>query len=132
MAKGILLIFIAIVLCISCSKTDVDDTFANLVITKAEAPDTTTLEQGITINVQGYGPDLCYKFSHFDVRNDAPFQYNISARATITKGEVACLQAINKFDKSLTVKPNIKGQYVLRFHHVASGTAFITDTVQVN
>jgi hypothetical protein len=126
-------LFLFMLLLTGCKKDKYDSVLVNLLITKAEAPASTTLAEGITANVHCFGPDLCHKFSHFEVNRVSQFQYDIFAKATFPNRPGACALAIYGVDTSLTISTPAKGQYVLRFYNMNSGTTvFITDTVQVH
>jgi hypothetical protein len=132
MAKAVLF-FLLILFLLSCKKAETDAAYADLFITKAEAPANTTVSEGITVKVQCYGPDLCYTFSHFDIVAPELFQYDIIAKASLPGKPAVCPQAIYKVDTSLTIQTAVKGRYVLRFHSLLSSSMpLITDTVQVH
>ena len=132
MRRIILSLFLLTLFAFRCDK-DVDNQYVDLIFTEAETTPTATLADGITINVEFYSPNLCYTFSHFDVKETSPMRYDIYAKATYPRGNPPCAQVVSKTDTTFTIRPTVKGQYVLHFYNLPErSTPFIRDTVQVN
>lgn len=132
-----------LLLLMSCSKTvtepetemnkqqGTDETLVNLTITATTTPATASMEGNIVSSVRCVGPNLCYKFKTFEVKETAAREFEIRAKGTFPSGEnVVCAQAIYSVDTTVSIKPTTTGQYTLRFYN--GTTLFKTDVVQVN
>ncbi|MBK6936834.1 MAG: hypothetical protein IPH18_08020 [Chitinophagaceae bacterium] len=52
-----------------CEKDADENCYADMVITKATAVNTSGIQYGILLNVEAYGSNLCYTYSHYEVKN---------------------------------------------------------------
>lgn len=87
--------------------------------------------QAIISQVKCSGPDLCYRFCHFEITEAGTRRFEIRAKATFPKGNnYVCLQAFYVKDTTAKINTPTKGQYLLQFYN--KNILFKTDTVQVN
>ena len=127
--------FLAIMV-ISCSKDSIflpDTVLTDLEITQTNTPTAVPRLQSIVSTVHMRAPNLCYRFSHFQVAQINPVLYQINAKATIPnpdKNNAVCLPTVYQKDTTLSIPTTVAGKYVLRFFN---GTQlFRVDTVVVN
>lgn len=102
----------------------------DLGFSKANTIQTTTTAQGINSDVTCVGADLCYAFSHFEIRESAAKVYDIYAKGTHPGKEAICAQAIYTKDTIVRISTPLPGQYILKFYN--PGGLFKADSVQVN
>lgn len=136
-----LFVFFLLLVAVGCTKpareTDTTDrqqrsegTLGNLTISAVSAPAAASLEGNIVANVRCTGPNLCYRFIAFEVKETAAREYDIRAKGNVPGPDAVCAQAVYVTDTTVHVKPTTAGLYTLRFYN---GTAlFKTETVQVN
>lgn len=127
-----LIAFIIPLLLLSCTKEmdEENNELRDLIFSEIHITPTSSLEDNITAQVKCYGPDLCYKFAGFDIKESGVRQYDIRAKATYPKGDVVCPQALYEVDTTVSIKPAMTGQYILHFYN--KNVLFKADTVQVN
>jgi hypothetical protein len=127
-----LIAFVIPLLLLSCTKEaeEGNHELRDLIITETSTTPTASLEGSIVSRMKCYGPDLCYRFRQFEIKETSPRQYDIRAKATYPKGNVFCPQALYEVDTTININPATTGQYVLRFYN--NNTLFKADTVQVN
>ena len=117
-----------------CTKANEPDTvFVDLTFISTNTPSIGIQGQDIISNVRCFGPDLCYKFSKFEITETTIGHFDIKAKSTYPnskKGDVVCLQAIYNIDTSIKINAVTKGQYILRFLNFNG--LFKSDTVRVN
>ncbi len=118
-----------------CSKENREPDFnlVDLSVVSTNLPAQVPKDQEIAINGTWSGSDLCYHFSHFEIKEAAPRTFDIRAKATYPNGkkrDVICLQAVYYFDTTIKINPSTTGQYLLRYYNGTQVTK--TDTVQVN
>jgi len=126
------LIFATCILLI-CSCVKPADPTLNVVdlgFSKTNTVSITTVAQGINSDVTCVGADLCYTFSHFEIRQSAAMVYDIYAKGTHPGKEAICAQAIYTKDTTVRISTSLPGQYLFRFYNRIE--LFDTDTVQVN
>ena len=135
--KQILSIVLIVSLIFSCKKNEQKLCDTYLIISTTNTPATTTLSQGITSTINSYGPDLCYRFSAMEIKQQPTpsgplyqFQYFIKVKGTVTCGNTICAQAIYNSTNSILLTPTVKGTYYLHFYNQSQ--LFKTDTVIVN
>ena len=130
----IIVSFIIIIFLNSCTKNKEPDTvLTDLIFISTNTPTAGIQGQDIISIVKCYGPNLCYKFSKFEIIETTLRQFQIKAKATYpnsNKGDIVCLQAIYTVDTTVKINAATKGQYILRFYN--PNGLFKSDTVQVN
>lgn len=107
-----------------------EDTAGYLTISAATAPASASLEGSIVANVHCTGPNLCYRFQAFEIKETAAREFEIRAKGKVPGQGNICAQAIYGIDTTVSIKPTMLGQYTLRFYNGA--TLFKTITVLVN
>ena len=134
--KNFFAISLLVITAISCSKESVflpDTVLTDLEITQTNTPTAVPRLQSIVSTVHMRAPNLCYRFSHFQVAQINPVLYQINAKATIPnpdKNNAVCLPTVYQKDTTLSIPTTVAGKYVLRFFN---GTQlFRVDTVVVN
>lgn len=130
-----ILSFFCLFLLISCTKEatdpETDKDTVNLTITATTTPATANAEGNIVSRVRCSGPNLCYRFKEFEVKETGDKQYDIRAKGTFpTDKNTICAQAVYVVDTTVSIKPAATGRYTLRFYN--GTTIFKTDIVQVN
>jgi len=133
--RQIVLTFLTMTFMIACSKSTVDpDTFlVDLTFLSTNTSNNVIQGQDIVSNVRCLGPDLCYKFSKFEITETAVKQFEIRAKSTYPNpknGDIVCLQAIYYKDTTVKINASTKGKYILKF--LNNNQLFKADTVQVN
>jgi len=130
----IIIVVVFLIFLVGCKKETVaTSTLANLVFTSVNTPVIANQGKDITSKVKFYAPDLCYHFSGFQIKEVAPLQFEISARATYPNslaGDIVCLQVVTYFDTTVNIPTTVKGKYILRYYN--SNLLFKADTVAVN
>lgn len=118
----------------ACEKTNTtpDPVLADLIFVKTTTGIIQPQQGTIVSQAKAYGPDLCYKFSKFDIKETAAREFEIRAKATNAgdKPGTACAQAIYYVDTTCKINAAVKGKYLLHFYN--KDQLFKTDTVQVN
>lgn len=125
-------VLLAVLFC-SCSRDtpDLPDTvLVDLTITQTNTPATGTRNQPIISSVKMTAPDLCYRFSLFQVVQENPLVYTINAKGTYPRQPTGCPAAVYNKDTLLSIPTSLAGKYVLRFYNGTS--LFKSDTVTVN
>lgn len=115
-----------------CSKEKDDNGLCavNLSIVAAQIPATVSVGSDITAVVRCSGSDLCYSYTHTDVKNIAPRIYEIRTMGTYPCKPAICAQAIYYAEPSVRINTTQIGQYILRYYN--GNTLFRADTVIVN
>jgi hypothetical protein len=135
MKQMILCLLVITVVLNACSKPESNgpQLKTQMQIVKVETPKAVVKGTEIVSNVTCEAPNLCYTFSHFDVKNNGNRNYEIRAIADYPNrppGEVFCAQMIYRIDTTLRIPAPDKGTYMLRFYN--KHNLFETDTVVVN
>lgn len=99
-----------------------------LSFTRIQTPGAVPFPQNIISAVGVSGSDLCYRFTHFEIKHPIANVYEIHAKGTYPARPTICLQAIYNKDTIVKIQPTAPGQYILRFYNQA---LYKTDTVQV-
>lgn len=129
--KQVFTIFLAMAF-FSCHKdvTETGNNLVDLIFTSTNTPQTVSKGGDIISSVKCYGPDLCYRFAKFDIKETRARQFDIRAKATYPENNsVVCAQALYKVDTTVSINATTSGLYVLRFFH--NNTLFKADTVEV-
>ena len=115
-----------------CSKKGEDNTSCptELTITSTQPPATVAVGSDIVAKAKCYGPDLCYSFSHVEIKTASDRVYEIRTKGTIPCKAAICAQALYQAEPSFTIKTTLTGQYILRYYN--NNTLFKADTVTVN
>ena len=77
------------------------------------------------------GPDLCYKFTHFQISNSKENQFDIYAKGTVPGPGQVCAQAIYRKDTTISIAKPAPGTYVLNFWN-PDNQLFKSETVTIN
>ncbi|MBL7744824.1 MAG: hypothetical protein JNN00_15230 [Chitinophagaceae bacterium] len=117
-----------------CNKDD-DDTMTcpdvNLTIVAAQTPSQVAAGSAITVVVRCSGSDLCYNYTHADIKKLLPRIFEIRTMGTYPCKPVACAQAIYYAEPSISIPASGgSGQYIIRYYN--GNTLFRADTVTVN
>ena len=128
-------LLLPILFLLACQKTvsEPDTIITELSTVATATPAAINLGQDIVSRVRCSGPNFCYSFAKFEVRETGQGQFEISAKAHYPnpkKGDIICLQAIYYIDTVLHIKAPARGQYLLKF--INNHQLFKTDTIQVN
>jgi hypothetical protein len=120
---------------LACQKTgsEPDTILTDLTIIATNTPNDINQGQDIVSHVRCSGPNLCYSFAKFEIREMGQGQFEIKAKAHYPnpkKGDIICLQAVYYVDTVLHIKAPASGQYLLKFMN--NQQLFKTDTVRVN
>ena len=118
---------------IGCSKeaTEENGNLVDLTFTSTNTPQEVSEDDHIVSRVKFYGPNLCYRFVKFDIKETGVREFAIRAKATLPDiKELGCAQALYQVDTTVSINAATQGQYILRFYH--HNTLFKSDTVQVN
>ncbi|MBL7741060.1 MAG: hypothetical protein JNK14_17695 [Chitinophagaceae bacterium] len=102
----------------------------NLLIVSAQTPATVPAGSDITALVKCSGSDLCYSYTHTDIKNVSPRIYEIRTMGTYPCKPAICAQAIYYAEPSVRINTTQTGQYILRYYN--GNTLFRADTVTVN
>ena len=105
----------------------------DLTIISTQRLDLAIQGQDIYEAVKCAGTDLCYQFSHFEVKKRNEKEFDIRAKATYPNsdaGYVVCPLAIYYKDTTVGIPVSSKGLYILRFYNKAE--LFKADSVLVN
>lgn len=130
-----LVLLLPLLFLLACQKTGSEpDTILTELSIVATAT-TVYINQGqdIVSRVRCSGPNFCYSFAKFEIRETVQGQFEISAKAHYPnpkKGDIICLQAVYYIDTVLRIKNQARGQYLLKF--INNQQLFKTDTVRVN
>lgn len=134
MPSKLLLSFCFFVAMFSCEKTEKDDAtnLVNLAFITTATPASQIQGQAIFSQVRCIEPDLCYRFSNFEIQEAGMREFNIRAKGTYpsAKSGIACAQIVTFKDTTVKIQAATKGQYLLHFYN--QNQLFNTDTVQVN
>ncbi len=120
---------------VSCRKSGIEQNtvFVDLWFVSVNTSKNVSAGQDIISQVTCSGSDLCYRFSHFEIKEPYPREFYITAKATYPnpkKGDIVCLQTIYNKDTSVSIPASAAGKYVL--HFLNDDEVIKTDTVQVN
>ena len=77
------------------------------------------------------GPNLCYKFTHFQVSNTTQNQFDIYAKGVEPSPEQICAQALYSLDTTVSIPRPAPGTYALKFWNPGS-KLFKSETVVVD
>jgi hypothetical protein len=77
------------------------------------------------------GPNLCYKFTHFEVSNSRQNQFDIYTRGTVPASGQMCAQALYSKDTTVSITKPAPGIYTLNFWN-PDKQLFKSETVTVN
>jgi hypothetical protein len=77
------------------------------------------------------GPNLCYKFTHFEVSNTRQNQFDIYAKGDVPAPSQICAQALYQKDTTVSIARPAPGTYVLNFWNPGD-KLFKSETVTVN
>ncbi|MEO6453322.1 MAG: hypothetical protein ABIN97_04585 [Ginsengibacter sp.] len=119
----------------SCNKVnnEPDRLTVDLLITNTSTLKTGTPGSKIISQVKCIEPNTCYEFSHLEIKQINPRQFEIRAKGTIpnsNKGDLICLEVLRVKDTTAEISAAVTGQYLLHFYN--SNNLFKTDTVIVN
>ncbi len=111
--KNILLAIFAFAV-FSCTKEDVepqgDLQFQSVaMVTEGEA------KGDIKATTTVVAPNLCYKFTHFQVSNTRQNQFDIYAKGIVPSPEQICAQALYSIDTTVSIPRPAPGTYVVNF-----------------
>ncbi len=131
---GMRLVFYAAVISLfsffQCDKETVDNCLADMVITQATAVNTSGIQHGILLNVEAYGANLCYTYSHYEVSKTGDREYAIRIKATVPCGSPVCAQALVYANPSYRIDNAATGVNTLNFYN--GNDLFTSVTVTVN
>lgn len=124
---------LAITFLISCDKENEEknglcDTY--LEITSTNTPKTTTASAGITTVINGYGSNLCFRFTGTEITLKEPNVLEIKLKGKFPCGPAICAQALLGVRDTVTINTQQTGAYYLKFFN--GNFLFKTDTVTVN
>ena len=77
------------------------------------------------------GPNLCYKFTHFEVGNSKQNQFDIYVKGTVPQPGQVCAQALYQKDTTISITKPAPGTYILNFWN-PKNQLFKSETVTVN
>jgi hypothetical protein len=129
--KRLFMIFLAAAF-IGCQKEAVEtnDKLVDLVFKSTNTPQEVSKGSNIVSNVKCYGPNLCYQFAEFEIKETSVREFAIRAKATFPeRKDAVCAQALYQVDTTVSINAPTPGLYVLRFYH--DNSLFKADTVQV-
>ncbi len=112
-----------------CEKDENENCLADMVITKATAVNTSGIQYGIILTVEAYGANLCYTYSHYDVRKTGEREYAIRIKATVPCGSPVCAQALVYANPSYRIDNAAIGVNTLNFYN--GNDLFTSATVTV-
>jgi hypothetical protein len=126
-----ILFTLLVVIVFGCNKNHDDSELreVSLAFTRIQTPAVVAFPQKIISAVKVSGHDLCYRFTHFEIKHPMANVYEIYAKGTYPARPTVCLQAIYTKDTTVQIQPTAPGQYILRFYNQE---LYKTDTVQVN
>ena len=101
----------------------------SLTFTRIQTPGAVSFPQNIVSTVRVSGSDLCYRFTHFNIKHPKANVYEVYAKGAYPAKPTMCPQAIYNKDTTVQIQPAAPGQYILRFYNQG---LYKTDTVQVN
>lgn len=104
------------------------DTF--LVITATRTPGTATISSGINSEIDSYGANLCYSFSHTEISAKPSNVFELRSKGKVICGNPVCAQALFMVKDTVKISISSPGIYLLKFFNEHS--LYKTDTVQVN
>jgi hypothetical protein len=115
-----------------CSKKDENGNLCkvDLTIISAQAPASVTRGSNIIALVKCFGADLCYSFSHSEVKKTDERIYEIRTKGNYPCSPAICALAIYYAEPTVSIAATLSGQYILRYYN--GNTLFKADTVTVN
>ncbi|GAA4327884.1 hypothetical protein [Flaviaesturariibacter amylovorans] len=101
-----------------------------LTIDSTKTPAAATLNTAFTARVRATGANLCYRFERMHVDSTAPREWAVRTIGSVQQGG-ACAQALYRVDTTVTIKPGLPGQHIVRYYN-SGNSLFKADTVVVN
>jgi hypothetical protein len=99
-------------------------------ITAATTPKVTTVNTGITMLIQGYGYNSCFKFTETEVMLKGANSFEIKLKSEVPCGPSSCADVLVGVRDTLTINTPKAGTYYLKY--INGPSLFKTDTVVVN
>lgn len=103
---------------------------SDLHITETSTAYTGTRASGINSTIQCYGPNLCYSFSHVEIKEKQNKEFEIRVKANVPCKPTVCAQALYQANPTINIKTPEAGTYILQFYN--RDVWFKSDTVIVN
>lgn len=103
---------------------------SDLYITETTTAYSGTRAAGINSTIHCYGPNLCYSFSHVEIKEKQNKEFDIRVKANVPCKPAICAQAIYQASPSINIKTPEAGIYILHFYN--RDLLFKSDTVIVN
>ncbi len=128
----IVAVTILIITGFSCTKKSAEDKSCavDLIIISTQAPVNVTAGNDIIARVTCAGPNLCYYFSHVEIKVISERLYEIRTIGRMPCKATICLDAIYYAESTISIKTIVSGQYILRYYH--HDALLKADTVTVN
>jgi hypothetical protein len=103
---------------------------SDLTISSVNTPSSGTVSSGITSAIQCHGSNLCYSFSHVEIKEKTGRIFEIRVKANVPCKPSYCLQAIYNANPSIKINTSTVGTYILNFYN--GNALFKSDTVIIN